>query len=50
MTREELETEVFKRLRIGQPGDTPIIKDALKRKPTKDLEDILNRMKAAGRE
>ncbi len=49
MTRDELEEEVFKRLHIGAPTDIPIIKDALKRKPTSQLEDILARMKAEGR-
>jgi len=49
LTREQLEEEVFKRLRIGKPGDVPLIRDALKRKPTHDLEHILRRMKEEGR-
>jgi hypothetical protein len=49
MTREELEEEVFKRLRVGADTDIPIIRDALKRKPTKDLERILEAMKKEGR-
>ena len=49
MTREELEEEVFRRLRIGKPPDIPIIRKALTLKPTADLEDILRRMKEEGR-
>lgn len=49
MPRDELEEEVFKRLRIGRPSDIAIIRDAIKLKPTNELEDILKRMKEAGR-
>ncbi len=46
---KDLEEEVFKRLRIGKESDIAIIRDAIKLKPTGDLEDILHRMKEAGR-
>lgn len=49
MDREQLEEEVFRRLRIGKPPDEPLIRDALKMKPTEELEDILDRMKKEGR-
>lgn len=48
-TREELEEEVFKRLRVTRDADIPIIRDALKLKPRAELEDILKRMKEEGR-
>ena len=49
MDRKQLEEEVYKRLSITKPSDEPIIRDALKMKPTADLEDILDRMKKEGR-
>ena len=49
MTKEELEEEVFKRLRFGKESDKPLVRDALKQKTTTELEDILKRMKEAGR-
>lgn len=49
MERVELEQEVFKRLRIGKPGDIDIVRRSVEMKTTKELEDILERMKAEGR-
>ena len=49
LARGELEHEVFLRLRMGRPTDTPIVKTALSMKTISELEDILRRMKEAGR-
>ena len=49
MDREQLEEEVYKRLKITRAVDDPIIRDAIKAKPTANLEDILERMKEVGR-
>jgi hypothetical protein len=50
MERKELEQEVIKRLKIDKDSSfIPTIKKSLKLKDTKELEDILERMKADGR-
>jgi hypothetical protein len=49
MDRKQLENEVFKRLQITAPAHLSIIRKDLKLKSTGELEDILERMKKAGR-
>ncbi len=48
MDRKTLETEVIRRLRT-RSCDIPVLKRAIKLKPTPELEDILKRMKEEGR-
>lgn len=49
MQRAQLEEEVYQRLLVTRASDEPIIRDALKLKTNAELEDILKRMKEAGR-
>ena len=49
MTRDELEQEVLRRLKIKKASDIKPVVRSLKLKSTKALEDILERMKAEGR-
>lgn len=49
LDRDKLENEIFKRLHIGQPSDIPVVRKSLQMKTTPQLEDLLKRMKEAGR-
>jgi len=49
MDRQELEQEVLKRLPETRPAQVDMLRDAMKLKTTVQLEDILKRMKEAGR-
>lgn len=50
MDRDELEREILKRMPTVQSDwDTDIIKNALRKKSTEQLEDLLKRMKEAER-
>lgn len=48
MNRLQLEKEVLHRLHLKRAVDIPIMKRAIKLKPTADLEKILEKMNAEG--
>jgi hypothetical protein len=49
LTRERLEQLVIDKLQNVTPQDIPLLKDALSRRTALWLEDLLKRMKEAGR-
>jgi hypothetical protein len=49
LTREQLEQTIIDKLQNVTPRDVPLLKDALSGRTTAWLEDLLARMKEAGR-
>lgn len=49
LTRDQLEQKIIDKLQNVTPRDVPLLKDALSRRTTAWLEDLLARMKEAGR-